>query len=244
MEDIKKDKEYTEGISAKGGFLGWLDNFWYHRKWLVIGVAFFLIVFVICTVQTCNKEEEDLIVLYAGKNKLSAAEARDVCSVLEAVAPEDFDGNGRKNIALSAYTVLSEAEIKQIRGETDEAGIAGYVDGNQNSREYENYYSYLMTGESSVLFVSPWLYEQLVAGERLVSLEDALGTIPSNACGEYGITLGATELYEQYAVMKRLPEDTVICLMKPYVAGKSSKEEYYVREQKMFEALVTFGAED
>ena len=41
--------------------------------------------------------------------------------------------------------------------------------------------------------------------------------------------------------MEKMHEDTVICLLKPYVAGNSSKEDYYERELDMFEALVTYG---
>ena len=243
-ENQRCDKEYTEGIAVKGGFLGWLDNYWYHYKWITIGVAFFLIVGIICTVQACTKEDDDLIVLYAGRNQLSADEAEEVCKVLEAVCPEDFDKNGEKQIPMSHYCILSEEQIKERQSETDENGEAPFIDNNYNSNQYDTYYSYIMTGESSVLLLDPWLYNSLVAGDRLVSLEEAFGYVPEGACGEYGITLGETALYEQYGVMKLIPEDTVICLLRPYVAGKSSKEDYYAREQQMFEALVTFGKED
>lgn len=235
------EKLNADGIAVRGGFLGWLDNYWYHYKWLTVGIAFALVVLVICTVQMCSKEKDDLILVYAGRNQLSVGETEDICKVLEAVCPEDFDGNGKKSIALGTYCILSETQIKEIQSETDADGNAGYVDKSYNSDQYDTYYSYLMTGESSVLFLEPWLYEKLASADRLMNISEVLGYLPDTACSEYAVCLGDTALYAEYGVMKLLPEDTVICIMKPYVAGKSSKEEYYAYEKKMFEALVTFG---
>lgn len=236
-----EEKLNSDGISTSVGAVKWFDNFWYHYKWVTIGVAFALIVLVVCTVQMCSKEKEDLIMLYAGPTVLSSSEVNDVCDALEAVCPEDFDGNGQKQINLSAYYILSENQINEQASQTDENGENVYIDNSYNSDQYDTYYTYLMTGESSVLLLDPWLYERLAASDRLVSLTEALGYTPESAYGEYGIRLGETALYEQYGVMKLLPEDTVICLMRPYVAGNSGNEEYYAYEKKMFEALASFG---
>lgn len=237
-----QDKEYTEGISIpKGKFLKWLDNYWYHYKWVTIGVAFFLMVIVVCTLQMCSQPQEDLTVVYAGRNTLSVEEQNNVSKVLEAVAPRDFDGNGETIISLNAYGILSEEQVEEKRAETGADGKPLYVDNSYNSKQFETYSNYIMTGESSVLLIDPWLYESLVAAGRLKGLEDALGYVPESAYGEYGVRLGDTELYKSYSVMQFMHEDTVICLLQPYIAGNSSKEEYYARELEMFEALVTYG---
>ena len=235
--EYEEQKLDSDGIAIRGGFLKWLDNYWYHYKWLTIGIAFALIVLIVCTVQTCSKEKSDIVLLYAGRNTLSGAEVEDICDALEAVCPEDFDGNGKVSFELSAYGILSEAQIK----EQIEASNEVYIDRGYNSDQYDIYHNYTMTGESSVLFLDPWLYEELVSAGRLVSLDEALGYTPETAYGEYGVRLGDTALYEQYGVMRLLPEDTVICLLKPYVAGKSSKEKYYAYEKKTFEEIVRFG---
>ena len=132
----------------------------------------------------------------------------------------------------------------EIQAQTDEDGKNLFVDKSFNSKEYETYNNYVMTGESSVLFLDPWLFEKLVAADRVARVEDVIGYTPEAACGEYGVRLGDTELYREYGVMQLLPEDTVICILRPYVAGNSSKKEYYAREKAMFEALVTFESEE
>ena len=244
-EERRTQKEYTEGISVKQSkFLSWFDNYWYHYKWITIGVAFFLIIVIVCTVQMCTKEEDDLTVVYAGRNTLSLNEESNLSRVLSSVAPSDFDENGEKNISVITYSILSESQVLEIQSQTDEDGNHLYVDKNFNSKEYETYSNYIMTGESSVLFLEPWLFEKLVAAGRVARVEDVIGYVPESAYGEYGVRLGDTAIYKAYGVMQLLPEDTVICILQPYVAGNSSKKEYYARETEMFEAIVTFEEEE
>lgn len=237
------DKEYTEGIAVKGGFLAKLDNFWYHHKWLTLIVGFFVIVGVICTVQMCNKEADDLTVVYAGRNNLTPTEVESISAVLEAIAPSDFDGDGRKSIGLSNYNILSEAQIKDLQAETDAAGNHPHVDNSYFSSQYNTYNNYVKSGASSILFVEQWEYESLLSTGVLLRLDTVLDTVPESAFSDYGIRLGDTDLYKQYGVMKLLPEDTVVCIMH-IVVGKSGNEKYFEREKQMFRAIVEFKAGD
>ena len=243
MDGKQNDKEYTEGISVKSGFLAKLDNFWYHHKWMTLIVGFFIIVGVICTVQMCNKEADDLTVVYAGRNNLTPTEVESISSVLEAIAPSDFNGDGRKSIALSAYNILSKDQINDLQKETDAAGNHPHVDNSYYSSQYQTYNSYIKTGESSILFVEPWEYESLVLSGVLVRLDTVLDNVPESAFSDYGIRLGDTDLYSEYGVMKLLPKDTVICIMH-IVVGKSGDEEHFEHEKQMFRAIVNFKAED
>lgn len=243
MEDKRNgSKEYTEGISIKKGkFLSWLDNYWYHYKGVTIAVAFFLVVFAVCTLQMCTKEKNDLIVVYAGRDALTSEKKEDISRVLEAIMPEDYDGDGQKSAVVNSFYILSEDQIKEIKAETDENGDAPYVDNSFISSQYQEYGHYMQTGSASVLFLDPWLFESLRAGDRLAKLEDVLGYVPDGAYDEYGVRLGDTALYRDYAVMKNMHEDTVICIHLPLFAGNSSDEDYYARETAMFRALVTYG---
>ena len=109
-----KDKEYTEGISLKGGFWGWLENFWYHYKWHTIGVAVLLTVVIVCTAQMCSKEGNDVRIVYSGSAYLSDSEAESITQIFEHVMPSDFDGDGKKSAELSSFYILTEEQIKKI----------------------------------------------------------------------------------------------------------------------------------
>ncbi len=230
------DKQYTEGIDVNQSRVAkWFDNFWYHYKWTTIVVSFFLIVGIICTVQMCGKEKNDIIVVYAGRNQLSAVEVQDVCGVLEAVCNKDLADNEKKAVGLSAYYIMAEDEIKAAEAQSE------YVARDLIVNDRQTYNSYLQTGESSVLLISPSLYESLLANERIATLSAALGEKPANAADDYSVKLVDTEIYQKYAVMQKLPEDTVICILRPYAVGKSSKDKYYEQEKKMLASVIKEG---
>ena len=241
MEVFMNGDEKISGaeIKLQSKFLRWLDNYWYHYKWVTIVVAFFIIVFSVCTLQMCSKEKNDIIVVYAGGAFVSPEQAENVKDVMDAVMPEDFDGDGTKNVNFVKYEIYSADQIKEIEAVTDANGERGYVDRSYNSSNYDNYCNYTQTGDASVYLVEEWLFEELKASERVMDVSEVLGYTPEGSDG-YGIRLGDLAVYNSYAVLKALPEDTVVCLLRPLVVGNSSDEKYYENECEMFKALVEY----
>ena len=41
------EKTYTEGIKPQGKYYKWFDNYWYHNKWITIGVIFAIVVITV-----------------------------------------------------------------------------------------------------------------------------------------------------------------------------------------------------
>ncbi len=235
----KNDKQYTEGISAGASKSArWFDNFWYHYKWTTIIVVFFLIVGIICTAQMCTKKNSDITLVYAGSVYLDPEASQNICRALESVCPPEIAKKGKAAVGLSSYYILSKEQLEALEKETHEDGEDVFVNRQYYTNQYDTYYDYISTGDSSVLLVERWLYEQLLENERLAPLSESLGEKPLNAFSEYGIELGDTAIYNDYSVVRKLPEDTVVCILRPYVFGKSSKEKYYKLEQKMLEAIV------
>ena len=60
------EKEQGGEIVYESKFTRWLDNFWYHYKWTTIIAVFALFVVLVCTLQMCNKDKNDVSVLSAG----------------------------------------------------------------------------------------------------------------------------------------------------------------------------------
>ena len=234
-----EEKIQSADIKVQGKFLTWLDNYWYHYKWVTIVVAFFIIVFSVCTLQMCSKEKTDIVVVYAGGAFVSAERAENVKAVIDAVMPRDFDGDGVKNANLVRYEIYSADQIKTIEAATDANGEHGYVDRSYNSSNYENFCNYIQTGDASVCLVEPWLYDELMAANRVMNIDGVLGYIPEGSDG-YGVRLGDLEVYGSYASLRVLPEDTVVCILRPLVVGNSSDEEYYKNECDMLRALVEY----
>ena len=239
------EKRPESEIVIESRFAKWFENFWYHYKWQTIGIAAAVIVLLVCVLQTCSRKEEDLTLTYAGPCVLSVSELEQLSSVMDSIMPYDGDGNGENHTAWMVYEIYSKEQILAIESQKDASGDSKYVDRNYNTDQYQTYNSYLKTGETSVYFLDPWLFAELRDAERLVPLQEALGTMPESAFDEYGVRLGDTELYERYKVMQLLPADTVVCLSYPNWKGsRNSDEEVYKFDCEMFRAIVTYSREE
>ena len=239
-----EDKISAVDIKENSKFLKWLDNYWYHYKVPTIIVLFVVFVLLVCTLQMCSTDDkQDITVLYSGPFLMTGSEHENVRNVLNYVMPEDFNEDGRKYTELITYQVASEQQIKDMEAETDENGKPKYsINRQYYTNEYSNYSNMLMTGEFALCFLDPWLYEALAGSDRLKPLTEVFGALPDGAVGEYGVRLGDTALYQYYDVLKVLPEDTVICLLRPYVFGETSKEDIYARSVDTFKAIIFFEA--
>lgn len=238
-----QDKIPAGDIKERSAFLKWLDNYWYHYKVPTVLTVIGLIVLLVCILQTCSVSGSyDMSVLYAGRAVMTQNEELSVSNALAAALPSDYNGDGKKNVELTAYGVMSEEQLRDLAAETHEDGSRVYVDRAFYSKEYESYTSMMTTGEYSVCLLDPWLYEKMASAGRLKKLTDVFTQLPDGAVGEYGVSLGSTALYKYYEVLQVLPEDTVICLMQPFVIGKSSDAEYYAECITTFRTFVEFEA--
>lgn len=241
---MNDDKKKPSGeIVIRGGFAAKAENFWYHYKWIVIGVAIMVIIVLICTLQTCSTEKKDTAVVYAGPVYLSSSETEQLRTVMNEILPSDFDGNGKKYVQLSMYEIYSEEQIRAKEAE----GEAGYVDKNRNSSQYQTYSTYQQTGDANIFFLDPWLYQSLDKA-YLCPLSEVTEGIPEGALDDgYGVRLGDTALWRENAAVRLLPEDTVICMMVNLYnpIGKQTKnEKEFQHEKEMFCALVTYAGKE
>ena len=239
-----EEKVYTEGIKTKSKFVAWLDNYWYHHKWITLGAIFLVIVIIVAVVQSVEKEEEDVTLLYAGPTHLTASQVNAIQGVFNNVMPEDFDGNGQKYTGIVAYLIYSEEQIKEIEAQTDERGINLDINNQVNTDNFKGYSEYLLVGESAICFVDESLAQNLLANNRIVPLSVALGADSGYGENEYGLRLGSLKLYEEYSALRVLPEDTFICVLRQPVAGKISKDKNYEMELQMFRAIVNYSNDE
>ena len=244
MEEKRADAE----IKVQNGFIKWLDNFWYHYKWPTIGVTLAAIVLAVCLWQTATTDKYDMLVVYAGRTSLTVDQTDQLATVLEHIMPEDYDGDGKKNVSMNMYHIYSADQIKEIEASTDSEGVRGQVDRHFITTQKEAYNNYMMTGDASICFLEPWLYEE-IGKEYLCPLSEIFGDeLPASAIDGYGIRLGDTDLYRDYGALRRLPADTVICLQTPFLSesflsrkGDSKKFEF---EKSVLSAIALYESEN
>lgn len=237
---------------AHGKVYQWFDNFWYHHKWKTLISLFLILTVLVCTLQMCKKEETgDISVMLAGPYTFVDNEA-GLVSLRQCLArylPADYDENGKRQVDAVSYMIYSKEQIEEIQKGTDENGNPIRVNTSTIQQNYSQYNTYMMLGETSVLFLDPWLFEEMAAKENdyLSDLSQNFTSLPegtvyytdkNGVARPLGVRLGDTALYQNnLAVSEVLPADTVLCLMSPYFIGKSSNLDEYQKAVDFFAAL-------
>lgn len=228
--------KYTESdIHVKGPILEKLENFWFYYKTHVIVIAFAVLVLLICVVQSCSREAEDISVLYAGPASFSQTAFELVKDELGTAVTADYDGDGEKRAGLVAYNVMSEEQILAREKE-----IGSTVNRSYFTEQYQIYSKYITSGECAVFLLDPWLYESLITQEIniLRPLSEVMTNVPEHAVGEYGIKFSETSLYKNSECLSQLPPDTVLCLSRPMVfSNGSGNKENYANMTAMFVSM-------
>lgn len=218
-------------IRVESRFLTWLDNFWYHYKWRTIGALFLSFVLIVCVVQCARKEKTDVVVMYAGPYLYSGDETLTVKKELNSVMPSDFNGDGEKITGLVTYQVMNEEQLKAYKE------LVEMVDTSYFTTQASHYNNYLLTGECAILLIDEELFEKLRDADRLRKLDEMFPTVPSSAIDEYGIDFTKTALAKNSEQLAKLPEGTVLCLLRPYIVGNISDSTTYSQITNMFVAM-------
>ena len=243
------DKLEAGDIVAASPALRWLDNFWYHYKWTVIIVAFFVTVAIIGIVQMVNRPNYDTSICLASPYRMNKEERAEFEKLITRICPEDFNGDGEKLINIVEYQIFSEeefeSEAERYEAMTNENGEGDQFQINRkfNTDEYKNFNNFTMTGETSVYILSPYLYNILVSAGRLKPLSEVYtdGSLPTGALPDgYGIALKDTDFYKYNPAAQIYPENSIICLHQPTVSGRSKNEARYAEDVAFFKAIADF----
>ena len=247
------DKEVARDILERSPALRRLDNFWYHYKWTVIVVTFFVAVAIVGIVQMVNRPSYDTSVCLASTYRMNKTERAEFEKLITRICPEDFNGDGEKLLNIVEYQIYSEeeflAEAERYEAMTNENGEGDQFQINRefNKDEYNNFSNFTMTGETSVYILSPYLYGILLSADRLKPLSEIYGeeSLPAGAMADgYGIALKDTDFYKYNAAAQVYPENSIICVHKPTVAGRSKNEARYAEDVAFFRAIVDFKVQE
>lgn len=233
MNEKDNQKINNTEIVTQNGFLKKLENFWYHNKWTVIVVAFFVCVILVCTVQMLGKDKYDVTVLCGTTADMSTEQREALLATISGLLAQDYDKDGKCAVAMVKYQIFSEQELyEEIETEIDGEMTTvkkEKVAAHWNADQYSGMQDAVRTGEYSLCIASPYVYEQLLKGY----------VVEGKA-----ICLGETDFYRYNEAVQVLPEDTVICLLKPFKIGVSSKEDVYARSAALYDAIVAYDVQE
>lgn len=247
-EVIPMNDKFSEGKidyrESDSKIVKWFRNYWYYYKWIVIGIAFALAVIVFCTVQTCSNGSPDITILYAGTFPSADSNVPEMAKAFEAALPEDYNGDGKKDVSLAMLMVYSEEQIKAFENNKDEN--TPQIDRNKNATEYQKFQNLIVSGEYYVCLLEPWLFDTVNKDGMFMPLSEVLGYELVDAVNDYAIRLSDTEFGRYYASIKLLPEDTYLCIRAPgamqEMTGKGKKSKSFERAVATIKAIIEFEA--
>lgn len=237
------DKLEPANIEETSPVMKWLDNFWYHYKWTVIVVAFFVAVITIAIVQFVTAPDYDIHIVYAGYYRMDSEERARFEDTINGICPRDFNGNGEKLVNIRDFQIYSEQEMIEEQSRYEAEGDHFEINRKYNADEFNSFSNYSLTGDSSVYIISPSLYENLKSANRLAPLTDlyAGGELPAGAMADgFGIALGETDFYRYNPSVQMLQKDLVLCILRPNLVGANSEDKTYGEAVEFFRAIADY----
>lgn len=226
----------------RGGFIKWLDNFWYHYKWHSLISLFLVITVTVCALQMCHRESYDAYILYAGGHSFNrTSENGDFSEYSKAkVTLEgfvgDYDDDGEVNIAFRNLFLPSEDEMKEL-GET-ELSLA--------FSDRQDMSTIMASSDYYVCFISADVFEDYNKSGLFRDLSYLTPTSDTyEFYNEEKTAIRFSELeFSNLAGMTKLPSDTLICMRKiPTLThlNRDEVEEVYEESEEIIRAILAYG---
>lgn len=202
--------------------LKWLDNFWYHYKWVVIIVTFFLIIGIILTVQLVTRKNYDAYIMYLGDASIPDTKYQDIMDSFEKIA-DDYNGDGELLLNFSKTGYIADEE-NPMASSVNSTAIQF-----MSTMIVQPYYIYLIHAD---------LYEQYKESEVFVPITDLIEDIPSEwLYDDCAVYFNKTDFAQNNAGVNDLGEDTLLVIKNiPYTSSQSA----YQTEKRAFDNHLLF----
>ena len=201
------------------GFKKWLENYWYHYKWMTIIITASIIALSICLVQCSTKADYDMYALYAGPTYIGGEQSSQLRDAIN-----DYMGIDRQNVSINSFVYVSESKMEEYK-----QGDA-YVNQGINMQQTSDFFDFLYAASFNMIIIDPELYSLIKKNEILTPMNDISDIANSKSSDGYCIRLYDTSLPQKYSIFMSMPEDTLLCFRKQVLmqnlSNKNNKESY------------------
>lgn len=233
-----EDRIHSAYTEVKGNPVA---NFWYHHKWKVIAGAFIIALITIFIVVAVTKEKYDTKILYTGP--VSIYDNIDEMNAAFEKLAKDYDNNNEFTSGIAQYIYKTAEQLAEEKKAAQEAGIA-YNDTQQislNTQIKQQLDQVMLSGEFSVMLLSPAIYEETMKAGELKEISDILDYEISDEKliteDGYGIYFKETAFAKANKCFEALPDDTILCLQ---VKIFTTKNDDYDNRVDFFKAIVEY----
>jgi hypothetical protein len=222
----------------------WLDNFWYHYKWVTLVTAFFTVTLSIIIIQMITKTNPDSNILYGGPAVLTANQTKEIENAFNALLPEDFNGDGEKITSLQAITLMTKEQIAKAEAEAAENSSVFVYNPQSLENNKTSFSTQLFSGEYVICLIDPEQYKNAYKAGGFAPLSELFGenNIPEYAYDDCALLLSETNFSKFFTAMSVFPDDTLICVRKmssvSAIKGKSKAEREYNNQLRLFYSII------
>ncbi len=191
----------------------WLENIWYHYKWVII-VGVLLIVFVSVSLYQCGTNgEPDVNILHVGPFYISP-EAADEMEITMSKLAGDYNEDGKFNLDVLDIT------INKFGNESAGVDVTNY-DIQQSG--YTRFQTEIRAGDAVIYLLDEEYFKMCVAEGLLVPLEDVVDDayLPEKVIDGYGVYLSDLDAYELPG-LSNVPSTAILCLRRMPKEGETN----------------------
>jgi hypothetical protein len=191
--------EKTEKLSPRE----WLENLWYHYKWLIIFGGLLLILIVVSCVQIFSKDEPDVDILHVGPMTINPVVGEAIESTIGGLA-SDYNDDGEVMVNILDITVnkFGTAEEQAINYD-------------YNNNALKRFQTEIRAGDA-VIYLLDEEYFNICMEEGLLTPFDEIvddADMPENVIEGCGVKLSQLDAYSLEG-LKDIPEGAILCLRR------------------------------
>lgn len=222
--------------NEKMSFGEWLENLWYHYKWLIIFGTMLVAFLVISIGQMAATKDPDVNFLHVGPMYISPSAADSIESTMTQFTG-DVNGDGK------VKTDLLDITVNKLQ--TDESTMVNYDDQNKALQRFQ---TEIRAGDAVIYLLDKEYFDICVEEGLLTPLKEVLddADIPENNVDGYGVYVSELDAFE-LSGLSSVPKTAILCLRRspdkdPIKYGRTM--EVWTGNRDAFVKLVKYTAQE
>lgn len=191
----------TEKMSARE----WVENIWYHYKWLIIFGGMLIVFLVVSLTQILSSKDPDVNILHVGPMYISATAAEQLEATMADFA-EDYNGDGNIKVGILDITVNKFGN--------EDAGIDP-VNYDHNNKGLQRFQTEIRAGDTVIYALDKEFFDVCIEEDLLTPLDEIIDDayMPENTVDGYGVYMKDLKVKELKG-FDSIPETAILCIRR------------------------------
>lgn len=183
----------------------WLENIWYHYKWLIIFGGAMIVFLVISLSQFLSTKDPDVNILHVGPMYISAEVAETIETTVGKMS-DDYNGDGEIKVEILDITINKFGN--------EEAGIDP-INYDHNNKGLQRFQTEIRAGDTVIYALDKEFFDICIEEDLLTPLDEVIDDayMPEKTVDGYGIYISDLKAGKLDG-LDRIPETAILCLRR------------------------------